>query len=322
MKDLASQSYDLITGYWRDYDFRSMNSSTTNGAKTGCRGILDNKTYTLSPNTAITFTLDIATNTTGRRLKLCQGLEPGMPIEVYSSTTWTPVALIIVASVDPVNSQFTGTLDSTLAGTSDAWYLFREGDFNRDLVGLGDIIDDGTLTTTYAGLTRPGLWSGHVLGNSGTLRDFSPTFMNQATLIARKENGDKPIEAWMSYGLYNELLGYIQRVQQLIKDQGNAPFKANIGGDLESWGKNITLKQCSKAPAHEMLLIQNDKIDLYEQEPLGPISFGKTGKGADVLFQRIPGKDNWEAVYSHEGMQRSLRPNLNVKITDLNQLAF
>ncbi len=158
--------------------------------------------------------------------------------------------------------------------------------------------------------------------NGGTLRDFSPTFMNQATLLARKENGDKPIEAWMSYGLYEQLLGYIQRVQQVIKDQGNAPFKANIGGDIEMWGKNITMKQCAKAPAYEMQLIQNDKIDYYEQVPLGPLTFGTDGKGNAELFERIPGKDNWEAVYVRESQQRSLRRNLNVKIEDLNQAAF
>lgn len=320
-KDVAGQVYDLQTAYWRDYDFRGLNSSTTNGSKTGCRGILNNATYNASPSTAITFTLDITTNTTGRGLKMCQGLEPNMAIEVYNSTGWTVAALIIVASVDPVNSTFTGTLSDTLAGTSDAWYLFREGDFNRDLSGLGDIIDDGTLTTSYAGLTSSGLWTGHVLGNSGTLRSFAPTFMNQAMLLARKENGDRPVQAWMSYGMYNELLGYVQRVTQLNKEQGNTPFKANIGGDLELWGKNTELQYSSKARAHEILLIQSDKIDYYEQEPLAPISFGKQG-GRDVLFQRIPGKDNWEAVYVHEATQRSLRRNLNVKVTDLDQLTF
>lgn len=321
LKGIASQSYDLTTAYWRDFDFRALNSSSVTGQKSGVRGILNSAAYAATPSTAQTFTLDIATNSTGRRLKLCQGLEPNMAIEVYDSASWTVAATMIVASVDPTTSTFTATLSDPLAATSDKWYLFREGDFNRDIVGLGDIIDDGTLTATYAGLARPGLWSGHVLGNGGALRDFAPSFMNDATLIARKENGDKPIEAWMSYGLYAALLNYVQRVQQLIKDQGNTSMKANIGGDIEMWGKNITLEQNSKAPAHEMLLIQNEKIDYFEQEPWAPINFAEeTGKIA--LFQRIPGKDNWEALYSRESTQRSLRPNLNVKITDLNQSAY
>lgn len=319
-RDIASQRYDLETAYWRDHDFRSLNSSTTNGSKSGCRGILNNAGYNASPSTAITFTLDITTNTTGRRLKLCQGLEPNMALDVYESTGWTVVGTIIIASVDPTTSTFTGTLSDTLTATSDAFYLFREGDFNRDIAGLGDIIDDGTLTTTYAGLTSSGLWTGHVLGNSGVLRDFSPTLMNDAALLARKENGDKPIEAWMSYGCYNELLKYVQRVTQLIKDQGSTALKGNIGGDIEVWGKNITLEVCSKSPAHEMHIIEKEKIDFYEQEKLAPINFGSQSK--PELFQRIPGKDNWEAVLVREAMQRSLRRNLNTKITDLNQSAY
>ena len=322
LKGIASQSYDLLTGYWRDYDFRSLNASSTNGKKSGVRGILNASNYAASPSANITFTLDIATNTTGRGLQLCQGIEPNMNLEIRESVGWTAVGTILVATVDPTTATFTGTLSDNLPATSDLYYLFRDGDFNRDISGLGDIIDDGTLTATYGGLTSSGLWTGHVLGNGGTLRDFSPTFMNQATLLARKENGDKPIEAWMSYGCYNELINYIQRVQQVIKDQGNAPFKANIGGDVEMWGKNITMKQCAKARTNEIDLIQGEKIDFYEQEPMGPLTFGKDAKGGATLFDRIPGKDNWEAVYMREAMQRSLRRNLNVKITDLNQAAF
>ncbi len=322
LKDMASQAYDLQTGYWRDLDFRALNASTVTGKKSGCRGVVNAAGYGASPAAAITFTLDTSSTTTARKLSLCQGLEPNMTLDVYESVGWTPVAKILVASVDPTTSTFTGTLSENLAATSDLNYLFREGDFNRDIDGLGDIIDDGTLTATYAGLTSSGLWTGHVLRNGGTLRDFSPTFMNQATLLARKENGDKPIEAWMSYGLYEQLLGYIQRVSQVIKDQGNAPMKANIGGDIEMWGKNITMKQNAKAPAYEMLLIQTEKIDYYEQVPLGPLTFGTDGKGNAELFERIPGKDNWEAVYVRESQQRSLRRNLNVKIEDLNHAAF
>lgn len=310
---------DRGLAFWRDADFRYLNTSTATGNKTGCRGILNNSAYVAGA--AVSFTLDVATSATHRRYKLLQGLAPGRRLDVYSKTTWTKAASIVVSSVDPTSNAFVGTLDQDLAATADEWYLFREGDFNADVAGLGDIIDDGTYTTSYAGLATSGLWEGHVLANGGTLRDFSPSLMSQAKLLARKENGDRPLEAWMTYGLYDKLTEYIQRVIVLNKDMGTAPFKANVGGDIEAWGPNISIKVCAQAPAHEMFIIQADKVDYLEQEAYGPVTLGESG-GKDVLWQRVSGKDNWEALLVHEAQQATQRRNLHVKIADLNQSTF
>lgn len=319
--NIGMLAMDWTLAYWRDCDFRAFNTSTATGNKKGCRGILNSGAYSAS-GTAQTFTLDVATGATHRRYRLCQGIQPGMLLDVYSKTTWTKAGQILVStsSMD-TNPTFTGVLDTDLAATSDEWYLFREGDFDQDIAGLGDILDDGTYTTTYAGITTSGRWAGHVLSNSGTLRDFSPTLMNQAKLLARKEAGDKPVEAWMSYGMLDALEAYVQHTISLNKDMGNAPFRANVGGDVEAWGANTTIKVCAMAPAHSIFLFQPDRIDYLEQESLGPVKLGNEG-GKDSFWTRVTGKDNWEAAFVHEFQQRTLRRNVGVKIEDLNQSTF
>lgn len=312
--NVAMLTMDITKAYWRDNDFRGFNVSTPSGNKTGCRGVLNNSAYVTG--TAVTFTIDASTGAFHRRFALLQGLQPGMNIDVYSKTTWTRAAQITVTTTDPAAGTFVGTLSDDLAATADEWYLFRNGDFNQDIAGLGDIIDNGTYTTSYAGETTGGLWQGHVLANGGTLRDFTPAVMDRARLLSRKENGDKKLEAWMTYGMYEALLGYVQRTISLQKGMGNAPVQANVAGDVDQWAKNVDIISCALAPAYEIAIIEPGAIDFLEETPLKPVSIGdKEGQ----FFQRIAGKDNWEAVMVHEFQQRTLRRNLHTRIVDMNQ---
>jgi hypothetical protein len=315
--NVAMLTMDITKAYWRDLDFRSFLVSTPSGNKTGCRGVLNNSAY--ATGSAVTFTIDATTGAFHRRFSILQGIQPGMRLEVYSKTTWTKAADIVVTTTDVAAGTFVGTLSADLAATADEWYLFRQGDFNQDIAGLGDIVDDGTYTSSYATLTTSGLWEGHVLSNSGTLRDFSPSLMDRARLLARKENGDKKLEAWMTYGMYEQVLNYVQRSIVMNKGMGNAPVQANVAGDVEAWGPNVSIKTCAQAPTNEIYIIEPAAIDFLEETPLKPLSLGER---EGQFWSRVPGKDNWEAVLVHEFQQRTLRRNLHVKIVDLNQAAY
>lgn len=321
LRNINWRVQDITTSWMRDLEFRCLNTSTATGNKKGCRGVLNNSAYTAG--SAVTFTLDVTANATARRYKLFQGIAEGQIIDVYSKTSWTKAARIVVASVDPIAGTFVGTLDNDLAATSDEWYLFNQGDFDKDINGSGDIIDDGTYTSTLGGVSTAGLWEGYVLGNSGTLRDFTPAMMDEASLISIKRTGGQKTQSWMSFGMKAALMGYVQRIIQVQAPAGNKmPYKVNPAGEIEEWGPNSTIHASAFMAAHEIHIIpQEEGIYIEEQVPFGPLTLGKNGN-KDVFWQRLPAKDTWEAILVHELQQRCRRRNHMVKILDLNQSTF
>lgn len=321
LRNINWRVQDITTSWMRDLEFRCLNTSTATGNKKGCRGVLSNAGYTAAAS--VTFTLDITANATARRYKLFQGIEPGHLLDVYSKTTWTKVARIKVATTDPVAGTFVGSLDNDLAATLDEFYLFNQGDFDKDINGSGDIIDDGTYTASLGGVTTAGLWEGYVLGNSGTLRDFNPGMLDEASLIGIKRTGGQKTQSWMSFGMKAALMGYIQRIIAVQAPAGNKmPYKVNPAGEVEEWGPNSSINTSAFMPAHEIHIIPNeDGIEIEEQVPFGPLVLGKNGK-KDVFWQRLPAKDTWEAILVHELQQRTRRRNPMVKLLDLNQSTF
>ena len=321
MGNVADLTASITRAFYKDEEFSCFNTSTATGAKSGCRGVLDNTAY--AAGAGVTFNLDIATNATTRRYQNLQGIVRGMNLDVYSSATWQKVASIYVTGINEVAQTFTGNLSDDLAGTATTWYLFRKGDFNREISGLGDIIDDGTYTTTYGGLTTATDWTGIVLANGGTLRDFSAALMNEAYLRLEKRNeGDEKMEGWMTYGMQKEVLAFYQRTLISTKQMGDAPFKVNLGGKATEWGPNFELKESPRMPSNCIYLVLPSAIDFLEQQPMGPVSLGMGKNGADRFFIRVPGKDNWEALLCHEFQHRTLTRNKMVKIDDMNQTGF
>lgn len=306
---------DMQKAHWRDMEGRCFNGATATGNKTGCRGTLNNGAYTTAAGS--TFTLDITTAEQNRRYKRAWRIHEGMKLDVYSKTSWTKVAEITVSTVDHAASTFTGTLTANLAATSDEWYLFRKGDFNRDVYGLLDIIDDGTYTTSLAAVTTSGLWKGSVSANSGTLRLLTPDILDEAILTSQEENEIEPSEAWMCRQVYKALLLMHQRNIILNKGMGNEPVKANLGGKVEQYD-GVDIKRSTLALAHRIFITQKNDIDILEQVPYGPVNFG-AGRGKDIFWRFVSGMDAYEAVFVQEWQQRTRRRNLHYMIADITE---
>ena len=324
LRNIAFLRADIENAYMKDCEFRLLNTPDQANGWTGLRGVLDNSAYVNGDT--VTFTMDFTTNTTTRRYKLFQGLVENKILDVVSKTNANVVARIKIASIDVANGTFVGSLDADLAGTANEWYLFNQGDFSggagRDLNGLGGIIDDGTYTSTLGGVATSGQWQGIVLDNGGSLRDFAPAFMTEASLRTIKANGGKKTDSWMSFGMKQELIEYITRIINVQAQAGNRlPVKVNPQGDVEYWGPNAMINASAYMPAHEIFCTQPDGIIVEEQEALGPLVIGGDAKNP-VFWQKLPRKDTWEATLVHELMQRTRRRNVHVKIGDLNQPTF
>lgn len=319
LKGISWMRADIENAWKKDLEFRCLNTPSATGNYLGLRGVLDNTGYTAG--STVTFTLDVATNATFRRYKLFQGIQDNMELDVYNGTS--KVATITgVRSIDVAASTFVGDLSVDIPATASTFYLYNQGSFNQDLNGLGGIIDDGTYTTSLGGLTTSPPWESYSLGNSGTLRDFAPAQMDELSLRGIKANGGKAVHSWMSFGMKQQLMAYAQRVVAINTTAGSkSPFKVNPSGDIEQWGPNATMKTSAFMPAHEIFLIQKDGIIIEEQQPLMPVTVGVNGS-SENFWQRLPGKDTWEAVLVHDVQQRTRRRNVHFRYVDLNQPSF
>lgn len=313
---VAFQIADAQKSYWRDQEFCVFNGQSATSNKSGLRGVLDDTAYAAAAS--VTFTLDVtATSPTKRRYAKCKGIPVGARLDVYDGATWTKAATIVVSAVDASANTFTGSLDNSLAGTADKWFLFREGDFNRDVYGLLDLVDDGTLGSSLAGVSTAGLWKGWVLDNAGTLRDLTVDLLDEAVLLSQEENDQDANQMWMNFQMYRKLLTLHQRSIVLNKEMGGSPVKANLGGSVETWD-GAAVKKSSLVPANTIFLLQTSDIALLEQVPFQPVNLAEQGQ-KEAFWQRLPGYDTWEAVYVHEYQQMLRRRNLHVQIGDLNQ---
>lgn len=325
LHNVADVTASGIRAFNLDIEFGLFNQPTASGNFNGCRGILTNAAYPGGGNAgnAQTYTLD-TTTAAGWIYGGLQGLYPGMKLDVVNITTKTVIATITVVWVDDLGLSFTGYSDNNIPAASLTNYLWRSGDFaNGDITGLGSIIDDGTYTTTYGNVVTGGYWKSFVLANSGALRDFTPELLNEIQTRAEKRNdGLTKNEAWMTFGMKKELLNYIQRTLLVQKDgESKAPFKVNIGGDIEEWGPSLTVK-CSRAMLdHQIHIIAPTSITMQQQVPMGPLVLdGATREPS--YWQRIPGFDNYEAVLCCEQQQITYERNRNFKVVDLNQTLY
>src|SRR5665213_401095 len=313
--------------HYQAQEFSIFNTSTYTGNYTGCAGVLSNTAYAGggNPNNLNSYSLDTSIAGTRRYANL-QGIFPGMKLDVYSSANWAKVATIQVMVVDEVALTFTGYQDNATPAALTTYFLFRAGnasnpgDFNRDVFGTGDAIDDGTNTATYLGLASAGYWKSFVLGNSGTLRDFVPQVMNEVQLRAQKRNnGNRKMQAWMCYGMEEMLLAYYQRTIVSTKGMGDTPFKVNLGGSPDEWGPAFTINTSPRMCPYEIHVFAADDFQIKEAVPFGPVNLGDGKDATPNFWARVIGKDNWEALMRQEYQQVNLTRNKGFKIADLNQ---
>jgi hypothetical protein len=102
-----------------------------------------------------------------------------MLVESYTALTGgsAGAASRTVSAVTP--SASTITVDAN-TGFTAADYVFRNGTRGKVMMGLGGILDDGTRVGTFQTLSRTTypLLKANVLGNSGTLRAWTPELMD------------------------------------------------------------------------------------------------------------------------------------------------
>ena len=142
------------------------------------------------------------------------------------------------------------------------FYGTGAGNSGKDFMGLEGIVDDGTNTSTYGGLTRTTYTTlnSTVTASGGTL-----SLQKMSTLYNAITNGDiAPTEIYTTptiFSLYESLLTPMQRMNTTL---GNTRPGTTAGtGYTDLYYKNMPIYKDRKCTSGVMYMINSDRLGFY-----------------------------------------------------------
>ena len=109
-------------------------------------------------------------------------LRSGMALDVFTATSGGAAHdAAVTINAGTINTTADTYVQSANASTVANDFIFRAGTRGNTIMGLAGLVDDGTLVATFQNLSRSSnpLLQANVLGNSGTLRAWTPELMDQ-----------------------------------------------------------------------------------------------------------------------------------------------
>lgn len=248
-------------------------------------------------------------------------IKPGMRIGVADATnSWANLGNCVVSSVN--HSTQVVTVDSVPGSTAAndvlVLALQESGEFSygKEIMGLGGIVDDGTLVATFQNVTRSSnSWAnGNVYSNSGTLRSLTRDLIDQ--LIEGRELNSGIPEGESRYlicnrGILNEFItmyeGQIQMSPGSI--QGGAK-----DGNVSYQGYNFIV--ATDCPYYRLYDVTPSTIKYYLDQP-----FAFIDKDGNVLQRDVgsSNRDNYVGTGKMCGELVCEAPTANSVLTDLTQ---
>lgn len=192
--------------------------------------------------------------------------------------------------------------------------IFITGTYAQTPIGLPDIVDDGTLSSTIFGVTRSTYpkTKGQVMGNGGVVRDISQDLLMEGADKVRRFTSKRPTRAILNRGIYRRLKDMVstdirfdgQKKEYPMGYDANSFTLSTFDADL----KFVLDDHCTPRTA---FILSWDTFFLYDA--LAP----------DWLsdLELIPGDGTRKAGYLKEygcvENQGCLMPHANVRIDDI-----
>jgi hypothetical protein len=247
--------------------------------------------------------------------------EVGMYLDSYTSCTSTGKQ---AGGTNAGNSFYVTAIDlstdtlTVVNGTGTTVnddYIFREDTYGYPIMGIGGIVDDGTVQATFQSLARSSYpWlSAVVLSNSSTARDPTPDLLNQAVDEATARKG-KPNTI---YSPLNVRRTYLSRFANDTRWQGQV--KKYDGGwtGLSHTAGNIELEWIADqwCPLGSMFVFNTD--DLIWAEAMKPTWLNTITGGDPLYFDKTT--DSYSGVIgTYLNLGARTGPRGTVLIKDLN----
>ncbi len=234
-------------------------------------------------------------------------LRKGMVIDIYTAETAgsQEVNSIRISAI----SSNTITLESTQTW-SDNSFVFREDCRNVESMGLAGIIDDGTLLTTFQGLSRttyPQL-KANVLANGGTNRALTRDLLYTAMLRSNESGtGGWPTAIYSNFALWRAYMGLLDDSQRFVDTNMDGGFASvrytTPAGKLEWFADRLARSNTIYFP---------NESDLCEFELGRPGFISNTnpqsgGASGGSVFHWVSGYDAAELVWAQYGTMAARR---------------
>lgn len=232
-------------------------------------------------------------------------LEVGMQVDVLVKADGSTVTLD--TEVEEVDLEAnTVTFADSVTGTDDGTIgIYRQGSFEREPNGLGNIISDGELHGLDSG-DQP-LWQAVIQDNGGTPRALSEGLMIE-TADKVRTNGGKTSVILGSLGTRR---AYFNLLTQQRRYTDTKKFEGGFTGLAFNYGTEIPMVEDPDAPKNIMQFLDESEMRVHHSK-----DWHWAEEDGNIL-KWVTGYDAWEAVmrkYWELGCQRR---NAQAKIVDL-----
>lgn len=231
-------------------------------------------------------------------------LEVGMQVDVLKIANGATVLLDTeIVAVDLAAN--TVTFADAVAVTADTDGIYRQGSFEREPNGLGNIISDGELHGLDSA-DQP-LWQAVIQDNGGTPRALSEGLMIE-TADKVRINGGKTSVILGSLGTRR---AYFNLLTQQRRYTDTKKFEGGFTGLAFNYGTEIPMVEDPDAPKNLMHFLDESEMRVHHSK-----DWHWAEEDGNIL-KWVTGYDAWEAVmrkYWELGCQRR---NAQAKIVDL-----
>lgn len=257
--ELTGQTFELADKNFQA--FASVLDQEVNGMKEGLVKDTNRQVYGDGSGTLVTATA-IGTTTT-LITDNAQYMEEGMFVDVYTSADAVRVADVEVTDVVD-NGDGTSTVTfSPAAGAATAVgdYMTRDNSRNKELTGLGAIVNDtGELYGVDPATTR--VWAATIDDNGGVNRALSEGLMIGMVQKIKRKGGGYPTVGFASDGV---MRSYFNLLVQQRRTTNTQEFTGGYRGlSFVTDGGEIPIVSDGDAPPGTLSFVNEKQIKLYE----------------------------------------------------------
>lgn len=246
----------------------------------------DQNTQMIQDGTGLKATVSDAANSATHTVDNAQWLDQQMVVDIALKSNGTVLAAgLTITDVNGSSVTFSAAFDTT--GQANNYGIYRKGNYNREMTGLGRILS-GTSTLHGLDPATQRKWAAYV-DNPGANRALSEGLMI-ATADAIRRNGGKTSVILTGLGVRR---AYFNLLTQQRRYTDTKSFDGGFVGLAFNYGTEIPVVEDVDFPPNSMNFIEEDKIKIFREKAWNWLD--KDG----TIIKWVRDFDAWEAI-THE----------------------